>query len=520
MKRLKNHLRTLCITTGLLTATAFAAPVDLTVNADQPGPVINKNIYGQFAEHLGHGIYEGIWVGEKSKIPNTRGFRKDVIAALKDLQVPLIRWPGGCFADEYHWRDGIGPRNKRPVKVNTNWGGVEETNAFGTHEFFELAEMLDAEVYVNGNLGTGTPQEMAEWLEYMTSDTNSTLAQLRRKNGRDKPWRVHYFAIGNEAWGCGGNMRPEYYADLYKHYATFLKTPEDNTPKFIASGGHTEDTKWAEHLTASIEPNWSLKFDAVSFHFYTLPTGEWETKGAAVEFPEAEWMSTFAQTLRMDEFIRNNKAVMDKNDPEKRVGFYVDEWGTWYDPQPGTNPGFLRQQNTLRDALVAAVNFNIFHAHADRVHMTNIAQMVNVLQAMILTDKEKMVLTPTYHAFHMFIPFQDATSIPVELKSPEYTLGDTSVPAISASAARGKDGKVYLALVNINPRSGSEVSVALRGVNPSSATGRLLTADAMDAHNTFANPEAIKPVAYRADVKNGKVEVKLPAKSVVVLALE
>ena len=260
--------------------------------------------------------------------------------------------------------------------------------------------------------------------------------------------------------------------------------------------------------------------DAVSFHYYTLPTGEWGTKGAAIDFPEKEWMSTFANTLRMDEFIRNNKAVMDKNDPKKRVGFYVDEWGTWYDPQPGTNPGFLRQQNTLRDALVAAVNFNIFHAHADRVHMTNIAQMVNVLQAMILTDKEKMVLTPTYHAFHMFIPFQDATSIPVDFKSPSYTLGDKSVPAISVSAARGKDGKVYLALVNIDPRSATDVSVALKGVNPSSANGRLLTADAMDAHNTFAKPEAIKPVAYRAEVKNGKVEVNLPPKAVVVLALD
>lgn len=520
MKRLKNHLRNLVMTTGLLTATAMAAPVDLTVNADQPGPVINKNIYGQFAEHLGHGIYEGIWVGEKSKIPNTRGFRKDVVAALKDLQVPLIRWPGGCFADEYHWRDGIGPRNKRPVKVNTNWGGVEENNAFGTHEFFELAEMLGSEVYVNGNLGTGTPQEMAEWLEYMTSDTNSSLAQLRRKNGRDKPWRVHYFAVGNEAWGCGGNMSPEYYTDLYKHYATFLKTPKDNTPKFIASGGHSEDTKWAEHLTGNIVTNHGLKFDAVSFHYYTLPKGNWETKGAAIDFPETEWISTFAQTMRMDEFIRNNKVVMDKNDPQKRVGFYVDEWGTWYDPQPGTNPGFLRQQNTLRDALVAAVNFNIFHAHADRVHMTNIAQMINVLQAMILTDKEKMVLTPTYHAYHMFIPFQDATSIPVNFKSPDYTVGDTSVPAISASAARGKDGKIYLALVNINPQSAADVSVALQGVKPGSASGRLLTADAMDAHNTFTNPDAIKPVAYSAEVKNGKVNVNLPAKSVVVLALD
>jgi alpha-N-arabinofuranosidase len=522
MERLKQHLRLLLATAGLLAVTASAATnVELTLDATKPGPVINKNIYGQFAEHLGRGIYEGVWVGEKSKIPNTKGFRKDVIAALKDLQVPLVRWPGGCFADEYHWRDGIGPRNKRPVRVNTNWGGVEENNAFGTHEFFDFAELIGAEVYVNGNLGTGTPQEMAEWLEYMTSDSKSTLAELRRKNGRDKPWRVDYFAIGNEAWGCGGNMRPEYYADLYNHYASFLKTPKDNTPKFIASGGHSEDTRWAEHLTASIKPNWSLKFDAVSFHYYTLPRGDWVKKGAATNFPETEWISTFVQTLRMDEFIRNNKVVMDKNDPEKKIGFYVDEWGTWYDVAEGTNPGFLFQQNTLRDALVAAVNFNIFHAHADRVHMTNIAQMVNVLQAMILTDKEKMLLTPTYHAFHMYKPFQDATSIPVSFRStPTYSLGTASVPAVSASAARGKDGKVYLAVVNIDPRQEANITLALQGVNAQRASGRLLTASAMDAHNTFAAPEAIKPVDYQASVQGGKVNIAVPAKALIVLALE
>jgi len=523
MKKISHHLRPLIVGMGLLASSVFAATtsVDLTIEADKPGPLINKNIYGQFAEHLGHGIYEGIWVGPKSKIPNTNGFRKDVLAALKELQVPLIRWPGGCFADEYHWRDGIGPRNKRPVKVNTNWGGVEENNAFGTHEFFELAEMLDAEVYINGNLGTGTPQEMAEWLEYMTADGKSTLAELRRKNGRDKPWKVDYFTIGNEAWGCGGHMTPEYYTNLYKHYVTFLKTPADNTPKYVASGGHTEDTSWAEHLTATIKPGEGPRMDAVSFHFYTLPTSDWKVKGAALGFPESEWIATFDRTWRMDDYIKANKAVMDKNDPEKKVGFYVDEWGTWFDAEEGTNPGFLRQQNSLRDALVAAVNFNIFHDHADRVHMTNIAQMVNVLQAMILTDKEKMLLTPTYHAFHMYIPFQDATYLPIEFdKTPEYKLGDLAVPAVSASAARGKDGKIYLALVNVNPNDEAEFSVDLNGANAQSAKGQLLTAPAMDAHNTFAAPETIKPVAFSAAAKNGKLTIKLPAKAMAVVALE
>lgn len=506
---------------GLSISFTALADTQISLDATKTGPIINKNVYGQFAEHLGRGIYEGIWVGPKSKIPNTKGWRNDVVGALKELHVPLVRWPGGCFADEYHWRDGIGPRNKRPVRVNTNWGGVEEDNAVGTHEFFDLAEMLGAETYVNGNLGTGTAQEMAEWLEYMTSESKSTLAELRRKNGRDKPFRVHYFAVGNEAWGCGGNMSPEYYTNLYKQYAAFLKAPENNRPKLIASGGHTEDVSWAEHLTASVKPTYSLRMDAVSFHYYTLPTGKWDVKGAATGFPEKEWMSTMVNTLKMDEFIINNKKVMDKNDPEKKVGFYVDEWGTWYDVTGDDNPGFLYQQNSLRDAIVAALNFNIFHKHADRVHMTNIAQMVNVLQAMILTDKEKMVLTPTYHAYKMYVPFQDATSLPLELKDvPEYKLGDMSVPAVSATAARAKDGKIYLALVNANPNKAETVDVNLAGVKVNSVSGQVLTAAAMDAHNTFAQPEAIKPAAYSAKASNGKLALSLPAKSVVVVAVE
>jgi len=506
---------------GLSLSFTALADTQVSIDTTKSGPVINKNIYGQFAEHLGRGIYEGIWVGPKSKTPNTKGWRNDVVGALKDLQVPLVRWPGGCFADEYHWREGIGPRDKRPVRVNTNWGGVLEDNAVGTHEFFDLVEMLGADAYVNGNLGTGTPQEMAEWLEYMTSESKSTLAELRRKNGRDKPFRVHYFAIGNEAWGCGGNMTPEFYTHLYKQYASFLKTPKHNTPILIASGGHTEDTSWADHLTGNVKPNWGLKMDAVSFHYYTLPKGDWTVKGAALKFPESEWMSTMVNTLKMDGFIINNKKVMDKNDPEKKVGFYVDEWGTWYDVTGDDDPGFLYQQNSLRDAIVAALNFNIFHKHADRVHMSIIAQMVNVLQAMILTEKDKMVLTPTYHAFKMYVPFQDATSLPLELKDvPKYTLGDVSIPAVSATAARAKDGKVYIALVNANPNKAETVDINLAGVKINGVSGKVLTAAGMDAHNTFAAPDTIKPVAYSAKAKNGKLALEIPAKAVVVVAVE
>jgi alpha-N-arabinofuranosidase len=495
---------------------AQAADIKLTVDTDHPGPVIHRNVYGQFAEHLGTGIYEGMWVGPDSKIPNVRGWRKDVVAALKELKVPLIRWPGGCFADEYHWREGIGPRSKRPVKLNSNWGGVPEDNAVGTHEFFDLVEQIGAEAYVNGNLGTGSAQEMAEWLEYMTAEGNSSLAQLRRKNGRDKPFRVNYFAVGNEAWGCGGNMRPEYYADQFRQVATFLKTPQNNRPILIASGGNGMQTDWTEVLSKGVH-----SVDAISHHSYTLPTGQWEKKGSAVGFPESEWISTLANVRNIDAIIAKNTAVLDKNDPAKKIGFYFDEWGSWYDPDPGSNPGFLIQRNTLRDALLAALHFNVFHAHADRVKMTNIAQMVNVLQAMIQTSKDSLVLTPTYHAFAMYVPFQDATSLPAKIENnPVYQVGATEMPELSATAARGKDGKLYIGLVNAHATQGAELALQVGNAAPKRVSGKLLTATAMDAQNELGKPAQVTPQPFEAQAADGKLMLKLPAKSIVVVAVE
>ena len=516
MNHIKRSVLALCM---LASGGAFAADaVSVSIDVAKPGAVINKDIYGQFAEHLGTGIYEGIWVGPKSKIPNTKGWRNDVVGALKAMHVPLVRWPGGCFADEYHWKDGLGPREKRPVKVNTNWGGVEESNAVGTHEFFDLVEILGADAYVNGNLGTGNAQEMSEWIEYMTSDSKSTLANLRRKNGREKPFKVAYFAVGNETWGCGGNMSPDYYADLYKNTETFLRAPKEYRPKILASGGNDNDTTWTEVLSRRLKK----QTDGISFHYYTIPTGKWDVKGAATGFKENEWFSTLSNTLRMEDHIARNVAVLDKNDPEKKIGFMVDEWGTWYDVEKGTNAGFLFQQNTLRDAVVAALNFNIFHAHADRVRMTNIAQMVNVLQSMIITDKDRMVLTPTYHAYEMYVPFQNATSLPLTLQNnPKYTLDGKSIPAISASAARGADGKLYLALVNTNPGQAADVALSIPGQAIKAVKGRVLTADAMDAHNSFKMPQAIKPAPFSATAgADGKLTVKVPAKAVIVVAVE
>ena len=449
---------------------------ELTIHADQSIGTISRNLYGQFSEHLGHGIYEGIWVGEGSPIPNTRGIRNDVVAALRELNVPVLRWPGGCFADEYHWRDGIGPREKRPTMINTHWGGVVEDNSFGTHEFFDLCEQIGCEPYVCGNVGSGTPQEMMEWVEYMTSDSHSTIANLRRQNGRDKPWKLKYFGVGNESWGCGGNMRPEYYADEFRRYNTFVKNYTPDHIRRIACGPNSTNYHWTDVLMSMVGP----RMDDLSLHYYTVTSGNWAKKGPATGFPEPEWFSTLWEALRMEEIVSGHAAIMDRDDPHKKVGLVVDEWGTWYDVEPGTNPGFLYQQNSIRDALAAAVTLDIFHAHCDRVTMANIAQTVNVLQSMILTDKEKMLLTPTYHVFDMYKVHQDATALPVEVAAAEIKDGDRTIPTIHATASRDKAGRVHLSVVNLQPHESERVAVRLTGGAMDNVEGKILTGPALD----------------------------------------
>ena len=493
-------------------AEAPALQATLIVHTDQPVAVIDPDIYGQFAEHLGQGIYGGLWVGKNSPIPNTRGFRNDVVRALRELGVPVVRWPGGCFADQYHWRDGIGPQGKRPVRVNVSWGGVEETNAVGTHEIMDLMEMLGSKIYLDTNVGTGSPQETKDWLEYMTSPTHSALAEERRRNGRKAPWRVDYLGFGNEAWGCGGHMRPETYSDLYHRFATYAITPVSGVPKRLAAGGYDGDTTWTEALLAGDK---AQDIDAITLHHYALPTGDWKIKGAATGFGEDQWISTMHAALDLDRDVAAHAAVMDKYDPEKRVALDIDEWGNWYDVARDTNPGFLRQQNTLRDAVTAALNFNIFHAHADRVRMANIAQMANVLQALVLTDGARMVLTPTYYAFMIYKPFRGATALGAALSVPDYRYDGVAVPALSASAAREPDSAIAIALVNLAPHIRAHVAIV---VPARTVSGVILTADAMDAHNTFDAPDTVVPAAFHeVAVVSGGLTVDIPAKSVVVL---
>ena len=504
-----------------------AQKVELTVDVSKAGAKIDRNIFGQFAEHLGHGIYEGVWVGPDSKIPNTRGIRNDVVAALKAIRVPNVRWPGGCFADEYHWRKGIGPADQRVVSLNPNWGGVTEPNTFGTHEFMDFLDQIGSEAYVSVNVGSGTPQEASEWLEYLTTAQPTTLAKERAANGHPAPYKVAYLGIGNESWDCGGNMTPDYYLNQLKIYSRFVRNfnpAQQNKQQMLKiavgpGGGEPRWTEWTEAIMkAHQNHSWSWEINGLSLHSYTVV--RWPPAFKSVGFGEAEYSQILKSTLDMEELISKHSAIMDKYDPEKKVALVVDEWGGWYAPLPGSNPGFLVQQNSMRDAVLAALNLNIFARHADRVRMANIAQMINVLQAMIITDKEKMVLTPTYYVFKMYAPFQDATFVPVALNSGEYTHDNLKLPRVDAIAAKDKAGKLWLELTNVDPNEPVEIEVNLGGVTAKSAAGETLTAPKVDSVNTFDAPHAVEPKPISAKALGGKLALKLEPKSVTVISVE
>lgn len=474
------------------------------INLDLEGPTISRHLYGHFAEHLGRCIYGGFWVGEDSPIPNEGGIRLDVVRALRALNIPNLRWPGGCFADEYHWQDGIGPREQRPRMVNTHWGNVEESNHFGTHEFMALCELLGAEPYINGNVGSGTVREMSEWIEYLTRDGDSPMVRLRKANGRDEPWRVKFWGIGNETWGCGGNMRAEYSADLARQYATYCRDHSGNTLYRIASGASDADYKWTETLMQQIsclgcEFTPRAFFQGISVHHYTM-AGSWEAKGSATDFDTDGYYRTLLSAKDTDRILTGHSTVMDIYDRGRTVGLVLDEWGTWWDVEPGTNPGFLFQQNTLRDALVASTHFDIFHKHAARLRMANIAQTVNVLQAMILTDPDSgaLVLTPTYHVFEMNKGHQDAASLTVHLRAENArrVVGDAELDTLSASASV-KDGTVLISLSNLDAEEPAEVTLDLRGGAIGEPTARLLTAGELRAHNSVDAPAAVAPQPFK-----------------------
>jgi len=509
-------------------AFAFVCPAmaagkdDVSITADlaQQGPKIDRNIFGQFAEHLGRGLYEGVWVGPDSKIPNTRGIRNDVVAALKAIKVPNVRWPGGCFADEYHWRNGIGPRDKRPPTLNPNWGGVIEPNTFGTHEFMDFVQQIGADAYISINVGSGTPAEAADWLEYLTTPQPTALAKERAANGHPAPYPVALLGIGNESWGCGGSMTPDEYVNHLKVYARYARNYNAAQPmRRIAVGPDGADTGYTEAvMKAWKNKTWAWDIEGLSLHSYTVV--KWPPSFKATGFGESEYATILKATLNMESLVSTHSAVMDQYDPDRKIALVVDEWGAWLAPTPGSPEGFLEQQNSQRDALVAALNLNIFARHAARVRAANIAQMVNVLQAMIFTRQEKMVLTPTYHVFHMYVPFQDATLVPLQFQAGSWKAGDVELPRVDAIAARDAAGKLWVALTNLDPGRVARIDLTLPGKPVTRANGQVLAAPKMDSVNSFEAPAVVAPKPYAAKVTGKRVAAELAPASITVIGLE
>ena len=502
------------------TLISFAEDTKIILHTKQSAGIIHKELYGQFAEHLGTCIYGGLWVGNNSSIPNINGYRKDVLHALQDLKVPVLRWPGGCFADEYHWMDGIGPQDKRPKMQNNNWGGTIEDNSFGTHEFLNLCELLGAEPYISGNVGSGTVEELAKWVEYMTSDGDTPMANLRRKNGRQKAWKVKYLGVGNESWGCGGNMRPEYYSDLFRRYSVYCRNYDTNRLYKIASGASDYDYNWTKVLMDNV----GNRMDGLSLHYYTVK-GWSGSKGSATKFLNDEYYWTIGKCLEIEDVIKKHCSIMDKRDPQKKIGLLVDEWGTWWDEEPGTIRGHLYQQNTMRDAFVAALTLNIFHRHVDRVKMANIAQVVNVLQSMILTDMKgngHMVLTPTYHVFRMYQPFQDATALPLEISCDSIKVRENqTIPTIFSSAAKTKDNSMVVSLANISLDKSQDIDIVSDLSTINNITGEILKCKNISDYNDFEHPQTITPHVFKdMKIKKNIIKIKIPAKSIVVLNIK
>jgi len=478
------------------------------INPNQKISKINKDIYGHFSEHLGRCIYEGLYVGEDSPIPNVNGMRKDVVNALKEMGIPVLRWPGGCFADEYHWKDGIGAKENRKKMINTHWGGVVEDNSFGTHEFFELCSQLGCDAYVNGNVGSGTVQEMSEWVEYITFDGVSPMADLRKENGREKPWKVKYFGVGNENWGCGGHMLPEFYADQYRRYETYVRDYNGNDHIYrIACGANAFDYNWTEVLMKKA----ASRINGLSLHYYTIPH-DWSHKGKSLEFTDEEYYLTIENAYKMEELVTRHGDIMNHYDPEKRVGMIVDEWGTWYDVEEGTNPGFLYQQNTIRDAIVAGLTLNIFNKHSDRIKMANIAQTVNVLQSVALTDGEEMLLTPTYYIFKMYKEHQEN----ILLGSYITTHGiKGKLPQLIESASIKEDGTIIATIVNTSLDEAGEIHCQIADFNVKEIKAEILGGEA-HSYNSFENKNAVETKEFNGfEMISDGFKATIPACSVV-----
>jgi len=508
---------------GVVGAASSARKV--LVHADREVGVVRPEFHSHFAEHLGSCVYGGIWVGRNSPLPNVNGFRKAAVDYLKALGVPVLRWPGGCYADDYHWREGIGPH--RPKRVNIHWGNYTEDNSFGTHEFVAFCRLIGAEPYIAANVGTGSPREMRDWIEYCNFPGGSELSDERAANGSREPFGVRYWGVGNELWGCGGNMRPEQAADEFRRFASFARTFGDSRLYLVGCGPNGNDHRWTRGFMDTLAGGRPMP-DGYSMHYYengSLPTEQFTAEAMYAQ------LNLFP---RVEQAIIQQRDLLDTYDPARKIGLILDEWGVW-DRIPASDEqkyGRLWQQSTMRSAVAAALGLNLFNRQADKLYMCNIAQMVNVLQSVLLTEgpeSPKCVRTTTYYAFQLFQPHRGKTAVAVEadgnrLPDPAAAPAGRAAPAspppdLSVSASR-RGPALVISFVNPRHDLDMEVDCTLRGIVGRTGHAQILHDSDLNAANGFDGPERIVPKPHDVTVEAGRLRLGLPAMSVCTVAME
>jgi alpha-N-arabinofuranosidase len=488
---------------------ASTATVDVLL--DEPIGVIAPELYGHFAEHIGGVIYDGIWVGEDSAVPNLGGIRKSLVDWMKRLRPAVIRWPGGCFADGYHWRDGIGEREKRPRRYG-RWTDVTEPNHFGSHEFIRFCRLVDAQPYMAANVGTGTPEEFQSWVEYCNAPAGlTTLADERAANGAPDPLGIRYWGVGNESWGCGGKFTPEDYCTDYRKFATWV--PGYGVPLYlIASGPNGND------------PNWTARFFQKWVDYERAPLHGWSphyycgTAGEALQFSTDQWYELLARAKEMEKLISDQWAVMGKFDPQRKVRLVIDEWGAWHKPGTEINKRHLfEQMGCLRDALVAALTLDTFNRHADKMAMANVAQLINNLHSLFLADGDRFVATPNFYVFEMYKPHQGATAVRVNVEAPavEFRVGSDRRQLFGlAGSASVREKAMTLTLVNPHDSEPVAAAVNLKGGAARAARRTVLTHAQANAHNTFERPNELVSQSGDVEVSGAAFTLELPPKSI------
>jgi alpha-N-arabinofuranosidase len=518
---------------------AKSADAQVEIFLDESKGTIAPEIYGQFTEHIGGVIYDGVWVGEQSRIPNRYGIRKELVERMNQIHVPILRWPGGCFADSYDWKDGIGPVAQRPKRTNF-WevdpdaarlhgkgAQVIEPNEFGTNEFMRFCQLTKAEPYLAVNLRSQPALEFDHWVEYCNAPAGgTTLGDMRAKSGFTDPFNVRYWGVGNESWGCGGNFTPEEYASEFRRYTTWI--PEFGVDlQLIGAGPNGNDIDWTHKFFEQIvtdHPYHNPHFKGWSIHHYAsdLSRGkphDWITgKGDALKFEVVDWYEIMRECYRIEKIMSDQWAVMGQYDPEHQVKLVVDEYGPWYREGTELDPTHIfGQQVTVRDALATALTLDAFNRNCEKVSVATCAQLVNNLNALFLCHEDRFFATPNFYVFEMYAAHQGAQSLRAEFGAPDIHYDrdgkDTTFWGLNGSASR-KGRTVTLTMVNPSLSSPVDTQIALRGGDATAASGVVLNASDMHAHNTFDQPEAVKSASLAVSVSSGLLKVSIPPASV------